>query len=204
MTVLVGRKAPDFTTPAVLASGEIVDKFNLYDCLKSKHVKSIVVFFYPLDFTFVCPSELIALDHRIKEFAARGVEVISVSIDSHFTHNAYRNTSIKDGGIGPVQFTMAADMNHAICQSYGVEHPVAGVAFRGAFIIDKNGIVRSQIVNDLPIGRNIDEIIRIVDAVQFFEENGEVCPAGWQKGEPGMSASPKGVAEYLAQHSDSL
>ncbi len=204
MTVLVGRKAPDFTTPAVLGSGEIVDKFNLYDCLKNKHVKTMVVFFYPLDFTFVCPSELIALDHRINDFTSRGVEVVSVSIDSHFTHNAYRNTPINKGGIGPVKYTMAADMTHAICQSYGVEHPVAGVAFRGAFIIDKNGIVRSQIVNDLPIGRNIDEIIRIIDAVQHFEENGEVCPAGWQKGKPGMNASPNGVAEFLAQHSEAL
>lgn len=204
MSVLVGRKAPDFTTPAVLGTGEIVDKFNLYDCLKSKHVKTVVIFFYPLDFTFVCPSELIALDHRANAFAERGVEVISVSIDSQFTHNAYRNTPIKEGGIGPVRFTMAADMTHAICQSYGVEHPVAGVAYRGAFIIDKNGIVRSQIVNDLPIGRNIDEIIRTIDAVQFFEENGEVCPAGWQKGKPGMNASPKGVADYLTDHSDNL
>lgn len=204
MTVLVGRKAPDFTTAAVLGSGEIVEKFNLYECLKNKHVKTVVVFFYPLDFTFVCPSELIALDHRTAEFSARGVEVIAVSIDSQFTHNAYRSTPVKDGGIGPVKFTMAADMTHAICQSYGVEHPVAGVAFRGAFIIDKNGIVRSQVVNDLPIGRNIDEIIRTIDAVQFFEENGEVCPAGWNKGKPGMSATPKGVADYLSNHSASL
>ena len=204
MSVLVGRKAPDFTTPAVLGTGEIVDKFNLYDCLKDKHVKTVVVFFYPLDFTFVCPSELIALDHRMPEFTARGVEIISVSIDSHYTHNAYRNTPVKEGGIGPVKFTMAADMTHAICQSYGVEHPVAGVAFRGAFIIDKNGNVRSQIVNDLPIGRNIDEIMRTVDAVQFFEEHGEVCPAGWNKGQPGMKASPKGVAEFLSNHSDAL
>lgn len=204
MSVLVGRKAPDFTTAAVLGTGEIVDKFNLYECLKNKSVKTVVIFFYPLDFTFVCPSELIALDHRAKEFADRGVEVISVSIDSQFTHNAYRNTPVNEGGIGPVKFTMAADMNHAICQAYGVEHPVAGVAFRGAFIIDKNGMVRSQVVNDLPIGRNIDEIIRTIDAVQFFEENGEVCPAGWHKGKPGMNASPKGVAEYLANHSESL
>ena len=201
MSVLVGRKAPDFTVPAVLGTGEIVDKFNLHDNLKGKYG---LVFFYPLDFTFVCPSELIALDHRLKDFSSRGVEVITVSIDSHFTHNAYRNTAIKDGGIGPVKYTMAADMTHAICQAYGVEHPVAGVAFRGAFIIDTNGMVRSQIVNDLPIGRNIDEIIRTIDAVQFFEENGEVCPAGWQKGEAGMKASPKGVASYLAEHSASL
>lgn len=201
MSVLVGRKAPDFTVPAVLANGEITDKFNLHDSLKGKYG---IVFFYPLDFTFVCPSELIALDHRMSEFKSRGVEVVAVSIDSQFTHNAYRNTSVKDGGIGHVKFTLAADMTHTICQSYGVEHPVAGVAFRGAFIIDKNGVVRSQVVNDLPIGRNIDELIRIIDAVQFFEEHGEVCPAGWQKGKAGMKASPKGVAEYLSNHSEDL
>lgn len=201
MSVLVGRKAPDFTVPAVLGTGEIIDKFNLYEHLNNKYG---LVFFYPLDFTFVCPSELIALNNRIQEFSDRNVEVISVSIDSHYTHNAYRNTSVEQGGIGPVKYVMAADMTHSICQSYGVEHPVAGVAFRGAFVIDKNGIVRSQIVNDLPIGRNIDEILRIIDAVQFFEENGEVCPAGWEKGKAGMKASPKGVAEYLSQHSESL
>lgn len=201
MSVLVGRKAPDFTVPAVLANGEITDKFNLHNAIKDKYG---VVFFYPLDFTFVCPSELIALHHRKDEFKSRNVEVISVSIDSQFTHNAYRNTSVKDGGIGPVSFIMAADIAHGICQSYGVEHPVAGVAFRAAFIIDKNGMVRSQIVNDLPIGRNIDEILRIIDAVQFCEEHGEVCPAGWVKGQAGMKASPKGVADYLSNHSESL
>lgn len=201
MSVLVGRKAPDFTVPAVLGTGEIVDKFNLHDALKNKYG---LVFFYPLDFTFVCPSELIALDHRMDEFKSRDVEVVAVSIDSQFTHNAYRNTSVKEGGIGAVKYTLAADITHSICQSYGVEHPVAGVAFRGAFIIDKNGIVRSQIVNDLPIGRNVDELLRIMDAVQFFEENGEVCPAGWEKGKAGMKASPQGVAEYLSEHSDKL
>ncbi len=140
----------------------------------------------------------------MKDFTDRGVEVVAVSIDSHFTHNAYRNTSTKDGGIGPVKFTLVADMTHAICQAYGVEHPVAGVAFRGAFLIDKNNVVRSQIVNDLPIGRNVDEILRLIDAIQFFEECGEVCPAGWQKGKAGMKASPKGVAAYLSEHSDKL
>lgn len=201
MSVLVGRKAPDFTVPAVLGNGEITDKYNLHTALQGKYG---LVFFYPLDFTFVCPSELIALHHRMDELKSRNVEVVAVSIDSQFTHNAYRNTQIKDGGIGAVSFTMAADVTHTICQSYGVEHPVAGVAFRGAFIIDKNGVVRSQIVNDLPIGRNIDELIRIIDAVQFFEEHGEVCPAGWTKGKAGMKASPKGVADYLANHSDDL
>ncbi len=201
MSVLVGRKAPDFTVPAVLGSGEIVDKFSLYDSLKGKYG---LIFFYPLDFTFVCPSELIALNHRLRDFKDRGVEVIAVSIDSHYTHNAYRNTPIEQGGIGPVGYTMVSDMTHKICEAYGVEHPLAGVAFRGAFVIDKNGVVRSQIVNDLPIGRNIDEILRIIDAVQFFEENGEVCPAGWQKGQAGMKASPQGVAAYLAEHGESL
>lgn len=201
MSVLVGRKAPDFTVPAVLGTGEIVDKFNLHDCLKDKYG---LVFFYPLDFTFVCPSELIALDHRMEEFKSRDVEVVAVSIDSHYTHNAYRNTAVKDGGIGPVKFTLAADMTHTICQSYGVEHPVAGVAFRGAFVIDDKGLVRAQIVTDLPIGRNVDELLRLIDAVQYFEKHGEVCPAGWQKGKSGMKASPKGVASYLAEHSDSL
>lgn len=200
MSVLVGRKAPDFTVPAVLGNGEIAT-INLHEVLKNKYG---LIFFYPLDFTFVCPSELIALNNRLNEFKQKNVEVIAVSIDSQFTHNAYRKTAVKDGGIGPVGFTMAADVTHTICQSYGVEHPVAGVAFRGAFIIDKNGMVRSQIINDLPIGRNIDEILRIVDAVQFTDEHGEVCPAGWQKGKAGMKASPQGVADYLAQHSDSL
>jgi len=201
MSVLVGRKAPDFTVPAVLGSGEIVEEYNFHEHIKGKHA---VVFFYPLDFTFVCPSELIALDNRMDEFKKRNVEVVTVSIDSQFTHNAYRKTSRKEGGIGPVKYTMAADTNHSICQSYGVEHPVAGVAFRGAFIINKDGMVSSQIVNDLPIGRNVDEILRIVDAVQFFEEHGEVCPAGWQKGQTGMKASPEGVADYLSQHSEEL
>lgn len=201
MSILVGRKAPDFTVAAVMGNGEFVDKFNLHEHLKGKYG---LVFFYPLDFTFVCPSELIALDHRIEEFNTRNVEVVTVSIDSHFTHNAYRNTPVNKGGIGPVRYTMAADMTHSICQAYGVEHPAAGVAFRGAFIIDTKGVVRSQIVNDLPIGRNIEEILRTIDAVQFFEEKGEVCPAGWNKGKAGMKASPEGVAEYLAEHSGSL
>lgn len=201
MAVLVSRNAPGFTSPAVLCNGEIVDKFDFHSHTKNKYA---LVFFYPLDFTFVCPSELIALDHRMNEFNQRGVEVIGVSIDSHFTHNAWRKTAVSDGGIGPVNFTLVADMNHAICQAYGVEHPVAGVAFRAAFIIDKQGVVRSQIVNDLPIGRNVDELLRIIDAVQFNEEHGEVCPAGWKKGDTGMKATSEGVAEYLSEHSDDL
>jgi peroxiredoxin (alkyl hydroperoxide reductase subunit C) len=200
MGVLVGKKAPDFTVPAVLGNGEIVDALTLSEVIKGKYG---LLFFYPLDFTFVCPSELIALDHRVEEFKNRGVEVIGVSIDSHFTHNAWRKTAIEDGGIGAVKYTLAADMNHEICQAYDVESE-GGVAFRGAFVIDKEGVVRSQIVNDLPIGRNMDELLRIVDAVQFHEENGEVCPAGWQKGDSGMQASPEGVASYLAGNAEKL
>lgn len=201
MSCLVTQTAPDFTAPAVLGSGEIVETFNLHEQIKDKYA---LVFFYPLDFTFVCPSELIALDHRMQEFKERNVEVISVSIDSHFTHNAYRNTPIEKGGIGAVQYTMVADINHAICKAYGVEHPSAGVALRGAFVIDNKGTVRAAVVNDLPIGRNTDELIRLIDAVQFNETHGEVCPAGWQKGKSGMNASPEGVAHYLSENSEEL
>lgn len=200
MSVLVGKPAPDFTVPAVLGDGSIVDEFTLSEAIKGKYG---LVFFYPLDFTFVCPSELIALDHRMDEFKARGVEVIGVSIDSHFTHNAWRNTPVNEGGIGAVKYTLAADMNHDICKAYDVESE-GGVAFRGAFLIDKEGQVRSQIVNDLPLGRNMDELIRLVDALQFHEEHGEVCPAGWNKGDKGMDASPDGVAKYLSENSDNL
>jgi peroxiredoxin (alkyl hydroperoxide reductase subunit C) len=200
MAVLVGKPAPDFTVPAVLGNGEIVNSYSFSEATKGKYA---LVFFYPLDFTFVCPSELIALDHRMDAFEQRGVEVVGVSIDSHFTHNAWRNTPIEKGGIGPVKYTLAADMNHDICQAYDVESE-GGVAFRGAFLIDKEGTVRSQIVNDLPLGRNMDELIRLVDALQFHEEHGEVCPAGWNKGDKGMTASPSGVAEYLAGNADNL
>lgn len=200
MGVLVGKPAPDFTCSAVLGSGEIVGNFNLASAIKGKYA---LIFFYPLDFTFVCPSELIALDHRMNEFKARNVEVISVSIDSHFTHNAWRNTKIEDGGIGPVKYTMAADLTQQIAKDYDVQ-TAGGVAFRGAFLIDTKGVVRSQIVNDLPLGRNMDELLRLVDALQFHEEHGEVCPAGWNKGDSGMKANPAGVAEYLKKNAAKL
>jgi len=200
MGVLVGKKAPDFTAAAVLGDGQIVDNYNLTEALNGKYG---LVFFYPLDFTFVCPSELIALDHRMEEFKARNVEVVAVSIDSQFSHNAWRNTPVNEGGIGPVKYTMVADVKHEICQAYDVEHD-AGVAFRGAFLIDQEGNVRSQIVNDLPLGRNMDELLRLVDALQFTEEHGEVCPAGWNKGDKGMTASPEGVAAYLSDEADKL
>jgi len=200
MGVLVGKKAPDFTASAVLASGEIVDSYNFAAATKGKKA---VVFFYPLDFTFVCPSELLAFDHRVAEFKKRNVEVIGVSIDSQFTHNAWRNTPVDQGGIGPVKYTLVADITHSIAKAYDVESE-GGVAFRGTFIIDEDGVVRSQIVNDLPIGRNVDETIRTVDALIFHQKHGEVCPAGWQEGDKGMDASPEGVAKYLAENASKL
>ncbi len=199
--VLVTRQAPDFTSSAVLGNGEIVDNFNF-----KKHIegKAAVLFFYPLDFTFVCPSELIAFDHRYEEFKKRGVEVVGVSIDSEFTHNAWRNTPTENGGIGAVKYALAADVKHDIAKAYGIEHPEAGVALRASFLIDKNGVVRHQVVNDLPLGRNIDEMLRMVDALQFHEEHGEVCPAQWEKGKEGMKDNPEGVAKYLKQNADKL
>ena len=201
MSVLVGRPAPDFTAAAVLGNGEIVGNYNLKEAIKGKYA---VIFFYPLDFTFVCPSELIAADHRVAEFAKRNVELIGVSIDSQFTHNAWRNTPVDKGGIGPVKYTLVADVKHSICQAYDVEHPEAGVALRGSFLIDTKGMVRHQVVNDLPLGRCFDEMLRLVDALQFTEEHGEVCPAGWKKGAKGMDASPEGVAKYLAENANAL
>ena len=201
MSVLVGRPAPDFTAAAVLGNGEIVDSFTLSEAIKGKKA---VVFFYPLDFTFVCPSELLAFDHRFEEFQKRGVEVIGVSIDSQFSHNAWRNTPVNEGGIGPVRYTLVADVKHTICQDYDVEHPEAGVAFRGSFLIDEEGHVRHPVVTDLPLGRNVDEMIRMVDALSFHQEVGEVCPAGWNQGDKGMDASPAGVADYLSENADKL
>jgi peroxiredoxin (alkyl hydroperoxide reductase subunit C) len=200
MAVLVGKPAPDFTAAAVSGSGEIIDNFNLAETIKGKKA---VIFFYPLDFTFVCPSELIAFDHRYQEFVDRGVEVIGVSIDSQFSHNAWRNTDVNDGGIGAVKYPLVADVKHEICQAYDVEH-ADGVAFRGSFLIDEDGLVRHQVVNDLPLGRNVDEMLRMIDALAFHQEHGEVCPAGWNKGDSGMKDTPEGVAAYLSENADKL
>ncbi|MCH9697907.1 MAG: peroxiredoxin [Gammaproteobacteria bacterium] len=201
MSVLVGKPAPDFTAAAVLGNGDIVDDYNLEEATKGKYG---LIVFYPLDFTFVCPTELVALDHRLDEFTSRGVEVIVVSVDSQFTHSAWRNTAVNAGGIGPVRYTMVADVSHSIVKSYDVEVDGAAIAYRGTFLIDKDGIVRHQVVNDLPLGRNMDEAIRMVDALQYFEQNGEVCPAGWQKGKAGMNPDAAGVAEYLSNHAEQL
>ena len=201
MSVLVGRKAPDFIAAAVSADGKIISKFHLYDQLKGKYG---LIVFYPLDFTFVCPSELIALHKRLEEFKKRNVEVITISIDSHFSHIAWRNTPIEKGGIGPVGYSMVADITHDICQTYGVEHPELGIAFRGTFLIDKEGVVRSEIINDLPIGRNMDELLRLIDALQFHEQHGEVCPANWEKGKVAIKATSEGIANYLADNAEDL
>jgi peroxiredoxin (alkyl hydroperoxide reductase subunit C) len=200
MSVLVGKPAPDFTAPAVLANGEIVDDFNLKAHLAGRYG---LVFFYPLDFTFVCPSEILAFHNRVPAFKERRTEIIGVSVDSHYTHNAWRNTPPEKGGLGPIAFPLVADLTKRIGTDYGVLNP-GGVALRGSFLIDRDGIVRHQLVNDLPLGRDVDEALRMVDALQFHEENGEVCPAGWRKGAQGMQADPAGVARYLAQHAEAL
>jgi peroxiredoxin (alkyl hydroperoxide reductase subunit C) len=197
MSVLVGREAPNFSAPAVLGSGEIVDNYELSEAIKGKYA---VIFFYPLDFTFVCPTELIAFDKRLEEFKKRKVEVIGISVDSHYAHNAWRNMPVDQGGIGPVGYPLVADLTHSISKDYDVETPNGAVAFRGSFLIDKEGMVRHQVINDLPLGRNIDEMLRMVDALQFNEEHGEVCPAGWHEGSAGMKDTPEGVASYLSEH----
>ena len=200
MSVLVGKPAPDFTAKAVMPNNQIEENFNLTKYLNGKIG---VVFFYPLDFTFVCPSEIIAFDNRIDDFKSRGAEIIAVSVDSHFTHLAWKNTPIDKGGIGNVRFPMVADLTKSIARDYDVLLGDA-VAFRGTFMIDAKGIVRHQVVNDLPLGRNVDEAIRMVDALKFTEENGEVCPAGWQKGKQGMKPTAEGVASYLKDNAKAL
>lgn len=200
MSVLVGKQAPDFTAKAVMPNNEIKADFNLKNYLNGKIG---VLFFYPLNFTFVCPSEIIAFNKRIDEFKSRGAEVIGVSIDSHYSHLAWKNTKIEQGGIGQVQFPLVADLTKQIAHDYDV---LTGneVALRGTFLIDQQGVVRHQVINDLPLGRNVDEAIRMVDALTFFQQNGEVCPAGWNKGSEGMKANPQGVAEYLAKNASKL
>ena len=199
MAVLVGKPAPDFTATAVMGNNEIKD-ITLSSFTKGKYT---VLFFYPFDFTFVCPTELIAFDHRLDEFKKRNVEVIGVSIDSEHTHLAWKSTPVEKGGIGPVRYPIVADVRHLIARAYDVES-TGGQAFRGSFLVDTGGIVRHQVVNDLPLGRNIDEMIRMVDALQFNEEHGEVCPAGWTKGKAGMKDTAQGVAAYLSAHAKEL
>ncbi|AXL46521.1 peroxiredoxin [Campylobacter jejuni] len=198
--MIVTKKALDFTAPAVLGNNEIVQDFNLYKNIGSK---GAVVFFYPKDFTFVCPSEIIAFDKRYQEFKNRGIEVIGISGDNEFSHFAWKNTPVNQGGIGQVKFPLVADLTKQIARNFDVLYAEA-VALRGSFLLDADGTVRHAVVNDLPLGRNIDEMLRMVDTMLFTNEHGEVCPAGWNKGDEGMKANPKGVAEYLGKNEAKL
>jgi len=198
--MLVTNKAPDFTATTVLGNNEIVEDFNLYENFGEN---GTVLFFYPLDFTFVCPSEIIAFDHRLKEFHDRGINLIGVSVDSQFSHFAWKETPVNKGGIGQIKYPLVADLTKDIAKAYDVLLD-GGVALRGSFLIDKDGTVRHAVINDLPLGRNIDEMIRMVDAMLFTNEHGEVCAAGWNKGDEGMKADTEGVAEYLAKHEGDL
>jgi peroxiredoxin 2/4 len=194
MSVLVGKQAPDFTAGAV-RDGKIIEGFSL-SSLRGKYV---VLFFYPLDFTFVCPTELHAFQEKLSEFKKRKAEVVGVSVDSVYTHLAWINTPAKKGGIAGVKYTLVADLNKSIARNYDVLIEDAGVALRGLFLIDESGIVRHQLVNDLPLGRSVDEAIRMVDALRYFEANGEVCPANWHPGDATMKADPTGSQEYFSQ-----
>jgi peroxiredoxin (alkyl hydroperoxide reductase subunit C) len=191
----LAKKAPEFKSPAVLPNNTIKEDFSL-DVVKGKYT---VLFFYPLDFTFVCPTELIEFNRKLSEFKERGVEVIGVSIDSQFTHLAWKNTPVEKGGIGNIQYPLVADLTKQISTDYGVLLD-SGVALRGTFLIDKEGIVKHSVINDLGLGRNIDETLRMVDALQHLERHGEVCPAGWNKGDEAMKPTPKGVSDYLSSH----
>ncbi|HBA87314.1 MAG TPA: thioredoxin peroxidase [Geobacter sp.] len=194
LTTLVTKEAPDFTAQAVLPDNTFAEL-----TLSRYRGKYVVLFFYPLDFTFVCPSEILAFNKRLEEFKVKNCEVIGVSVDSRFTHLAWKNTSVENGGIGDIQYPLVEDLNKAIARSYGILLNES-VALRGLFLIDPNGIVRHSVINDLPLGRSVGEALRMLDALQFVETHGgEVCPANWQEGEDSMKASTAGVAEYLAK-----
>jgi len=200
MTTLVTQKAPNFTAPAVMGDNSINEEFNLMEYLNGDIG---VLFFYPLDFTFVCPSEILAFQNRMAEFKARKAKVVAVSVDSAFSHVAWKNTPINNGGLGQVQFPMVADLTKQISKDYHVLINDA-VALRGTFLIDQDGIIQHQVINNLQLGRNVDEALRMVDALVFHQQHGEVCPAGWNKGKKGMVANAQGVASYLKDHAASL
>lgn len=197
MNPLVTNEAPDFKAIAVMADNSFNDAFTLSG-LRGQYV---VLFFYPLDFTFVCPSEILAFNKALGQFKERNCQVVGVSVDSHFTHLAWKNTPVNNGGIGNVQFPLVADLDKSISQNYGVLLPM-GIALRGLFIIDKDGVIRSQVVNDLPLGRSVDEALRVLDALQFTEQYGDVCPANWKKGDAAMTPTAEGVAKYLTEHAN--
>ena len=196
MSLLVTQPAPDFTATAVMPDNSFKEDFNLAD-LRGKYV---VLFFYPLDFTFVCPSEILAFDRAVDQFKENNCQLIGVSIDSAFSHLAWKNTEVNNGGIGKIRYPLVADLDKSISKSYGVLLD-AGIALRGLFLIDREGIVRHQVVNDLPLGRSVDEALRVLDALQFHEKHGDVCPANWKKGDDAMKPTAEGVAAYLSTHS---
>ncbi|MSM40478.1 MAG: redoxin domain-containing protein [Geobacter sp.] len=195
VSTLVTQQAPDFTADAIMPDnsfGQIT--------LSSFRGKYVILFFYPLDFTFVCPSEIIAFDKRIEAFRSKNCEVVGVSVDSKFTHFAWKNTTVENGGIGNIQYPLVADLNKNISRSYGILFNEA-VALRGLFLIDTKGVIRHSIINDLPLGRSVDEALRMLDALQFVETHGDqVCPANWREGDDAMKPTAEGVASYLAKH----
>ena len=192
--MLVTKQAPDFKATAVMGDNSFVEVE-----LSNYRGKYVVLFFYPLDFTFVCPSEIIAFNKKLDEFKSRNCEVIGVSVDSHFSHFAWKETKVENGGIGNIQFPLVADIKKEISRDYGVLFDQS-VALRGLFLIDKEGVIRHSVISDLPLGRSVDEALRMVDALQFTDEHGEVCPANWKKGDEAMKPTAEGVAEYLAKH----
>jgi len=194
MSTLVAKQAPDFTATAVMGDDRFDSEFKL-STLRGKYV---VLFFYPLDFTFVCPSEIIAFDQKLEEFQARDTEVVGVSVDSHYTHLAWKKTPVAKGGIGPIRYPLVADLNKEVSRRYGVLFNEE-VALRGLFLIDREGVVRHAVVNDLALGRSVDEALRMVDALRFHDERGEVCPANWQEGDEGMKPTHEGVVDYLSK-----
>ena len=195
MCSLVTSEAPDFAAQAVMPDNSFAELK-----LSSYRGKYVVLFFYPLDFTFVCPSEIVAFDAALAKFEQKNTQVIGVSVDSHYTHLAWKNTPRKEGGIGPIKYPLVADLTKQISKDYGVYLENGGIALRGLFLIDKEGVVRHSLVNDLPIGRSVDEALRVLDALQFHEQHGDVCPANWHAGEEAMHATAEGVASYLAKH----
>jgi peroxiredoxin (alkyl hydroperoxide reductase subunit C) len=195
MCTLVTKEAPDFNATAVMPDNSFKELK-----LSSYRGKYVILFFYPLDFTFVCPSEIIAFDAAIEKFQKKNTQVLGVSVDSHFTHLAWKNTPRKEGGIGPIRYPLVSDLTKSIAKDFGVLLE-GGVALRGLFLIDKEGKVRHALINDLPIGRSVDEALRTLDALQFHEQHGDVCPANWHEGEEAMKPTAEGVAQYLAKHS---
>jgi peroxiredoxin 2/4 len=195
MPTLVTKEAPDFSAQAVMPDNSFAELK-----LSSYRGQYVTLFFYPLDFTFVCPSEIVAFDAALTHFEQKNAQVLGVSVDSHYTHLAWRNTPRKQGGIGPIRYPLVSDLTKKIARDYGVLHEPAGVALRGLFLIDKQGMIRHALVNDLALGRSVDEALRVLDALQFHEQHGEVCPANWRKGEEAMKPTADGVASYLAKH----